>query len=221
MVHSEDNPDFVNDFLDYSATILNKSSNSIKEYNYDIAHFLRFIKYRFGMAKVENEIDVKTIKIKDMKITTVKRIKLDDIHAFLAYLKSNYRSKPATLARKVSTIRIFFVYLCNKAKKIPNNPALDLETPKLDRRLPKYLSLEDSQKLLDMASKSLPTARSHDNSERNFAMITLFLNCGMRLSELVNIDIKDIDFYDNKLTVIGKGNKERTIYLNISFLPYF
>lgn len=214
MIRSEDNPDFLNDFLDYSATILNKSSNSIKEYNYDIAHFLKFIKYKFGMAKVENEIDVKTIKIKDMKITTVKRIKLDDIHAFLAYLKTNYRSKPATLARKVSSIRIFFVYLCNKVKKIPSNPALDLETPKLDRRLPKYLTLEDSQKLLDMASKSVPTARSHDNSERNFAMITLFLNCGMRLSELVNIDIKDIDFYDNKLTVIGKGNKERTIYLN-------
>ena len=177
MVHSEDNPDFLNDFLDYSATILNKSSNSIKEYNYDIAHFLKFIKYKFGMAKIQEEKDVKTIIIKDMKITTVKRIKLEDIHAFLAYLKSNYRSK-------------------------------------LDIRLPKYLTLEDSKKLLDMAEKSVPTARSHDNSERNFAMITLFLNCGMRLSELVNIDIKDIDFYDNKLNVIGKGNKERTIYLN-------
>lgn len=214
MIRSEDNPDFLNDFLDYSATILNKSSNSIKEYNYDIAHFLKFIKYKFGMAKISNETEVKAIRIDDMKIDTIKEIKLEDIHAFLAYLKNNYRSKPATLARKVSSIRIFFHYLCNKVKKIPDNPAIDLETPKLDKRLPKYLTLEDSQKLLDIAEKSTPTGRSHDNSERNFAMITLFLNCGMRLSELVNIDIKDIDFYDNKLNVIGKGNKERTIYLN-------
>lgn len=214
MIRSEDNPDFLNDFLDYSATILNKSSNSIKEYNYDIAHFLKFIKYKFGMAKISAETEVKTIKIDDMKISTIKEIKLEDIHAFLAYLKNNYRSKPATLARKVSSIRIFFHYLCNKVKKIPENPAIDLETPKLDKRLPKYLTLEDSQKLLDIAEKSTSTGRSHDNSERNFAMITLFLNCGMRLSELVNIDIKDIDFYDNKLNVIGKGNKERTIYLN-------
>lgn len=215
MIPPEDNPDFLNDFLDYSATILNKSSNSIKEYNYDIAHFLKFIKYKFGMAKVEDEFEIKSIKINDLTLDTIKKIQLPDIHAFLGYLKNNYRSKPATLARKVSTIRIFFQYLCNKSKKIPNNPALDLETPKLDKRLPKYLTLEDSQKLLDVAEQPKENVHgNHDNSERNYAIITLFLNCGMRLSELVNINIKDIDFYDNKLNVIGKGNKERTIYLN-------
>lgn len=215
MIPAEENPDFLNDFLDYSATILNKSSNSIKEYNYDIAHFLKFIKYKFGMANVEDEYEIKSIKIDDLTLDTIKKITLQDIHAFLGYLKNNYRSKPATLARKVSSIRIFFKYLCNKSKKIPNNPALDLETPKLDKRLPKYLTLEDSQKLLDVTEQPKESTHgNHDNSERNFAIITLFLNCGMRLSELVNINIKDIDFYDNKLNVIGKGNKERTIYLN-------
>lgn len=215
MISPEDNPDFLNDFLDYSATILNKSSNSVKEYNYDIAHFLKYIKYKFKMTDVKDELEIKTIKINDLTLDTIKKIELEDIHSFLGYLKNNYRSKPATLARKASTIRIFFHYLCNKAKKIPNNPALDLENPKLDRRLPKYLTLEDSQKLLDVAEKPAPTSHgNHDNKERNFAIITLFLNCGMRLSELVNINIKDIDFYDNKLNVIGKGNKERTIYLN-------
>ena len=215
MIQPEENPDFLNDFLDYSATILNKSVNSIKEYNYDIAYFLKYIMYRFKMTNIKDELEIKTIKINTLTLDTIKKIELADIHAFLAYLKNNYRSKPATLARKASSIRVFFNYLCNKSKKIPNNPALDLENPKLDRRLPKYLTLEDSRKLLDVVENpNIGTHGNHDNSERNFAIITLFLNCGMRLSELVSINIKDIDFYDNKLNVIGKGNKERTIYLN-------
>lgn len=215
MINPEDNPDFVNDFLDYSSTILNKSKNSVKEYNYDIAHFLKFIKFRFKMTDVKDELEIKTIAIKDLTLDTINKIQLEDIHAFLGYLKNNYNSKPATLARKASTIRIFFNFLCNKTKKIPNNPAMDLENPKIGRRLPKYLTLEDSKKLLEAAKKPKESKHgNHDNSERNFAIITLFLNCGMRLSELVNINIKDLDFYDNKLTVIGKGNKERTIYLN-------
>src|SRR5699024_9859817 len=111
--------------------------------------------------------------------------------------------------RKISTIRIFFLYLSQKANLIQNNPAQNLETPKLDKRLPKYLSLEDSQKLLNVTEDD-----KDENKERDFAIITLFLNCGLRLSELVSINIKDIDFNENKLTVIGKGNKERTIYLN-------
>lgn len=215
MISPEDNPDFVNDFLDYSSTILNKSKNSIKEYNYDIAHFLKFIKYRFKMTDIKDESEIKTISINDLTLSDIEKIELEDIHAFLAYLKNNYNSKPATLARKTSTIRIFFQYLCNKSKKISNNPAMDLESPKIGKRLPKYLTLEQSRNLLDtVKNPTIKTHGNHDNSERNFAIITLFLNCGMRLSELVNINMRDIDFYDNKLTVIGKGNKERTIYLN-------
>ena len=150
-----------------------------------------------------------------MDLDVIKKITLEDIHAFLAYLKNNYDSQPATLARKASSIRIFFHYLCNKSKRIPVNPAQDLENPKLGRRLPKYLSLEQSQKLLQTVSTPrLSKGNNHDNSTRNYAIITLFLNCGMRLSELVGLNIKDIDFDDNKLNVIGKGNKERTIYLN-------
>ena len=119
MINPEDNPYFLNDFLDYSSTILNKSKNSVKEYNYDIAHFLKFIKYKFNMSNVKDELKIKNIEINDLTIDVIKRIELEDIHAFLGYLKNNYNSKPATLARKTSTIRIFFQYLCNKSKKIP------------------------------------------------------------------------------------------------------
>lgn len=206
MINRDDNPDFLNSFLDYSVTILNKSPNSIKEYNYDLATFLKFIKIHFGLT---DETDFSKIVIKDMSIDTIRKIKLDDIHAFISYLATDLRSKPATRARKVSSIRIFFKYLSQKANLIEINPAQNLETPKLDKRMPKYLSLDDSKKLLAVASDE-----DNRNTERDLAITTLFLNCGMRLSELVNINIKDINFVECKMNVIGKGNKERTIYLN-------
>ena len=216
MIAREDNPQFLNDFLDYTATILNKSPNTVKEYNYDIAHFLKYIKFKYGMSEFEDEGHIKEIKIDDMTLDTVEKITLPDIHSFLAYLKVDYRSKPATLARKTASIRVFFKYICNKMKLIPNNPAQDLDSPKLERRLPKYLTLEQSKELLDTVANPINNKGhgNHDNTERNYAMITLLLNCGMRLNELVNINISDIDFENNKLTVIGKGDKERVIYLN-------
>ena len=206
MINHEENPEYLNSFLDYTLTILNKSPNTVKEYNYDLATFLKFIKIRFNLTQ---EDDFSLITIKDIDINTIKKITLDDIHAFLSYLTTTYHSKAATRARKASSIRVFFNYLCAKANLIEQNPAQNLETPKLDKRLPKYLSLEDSKKLLNATQNE-----DNRNMERDYAIITLFLNCGMRLSELVGININDIDFSENKMTVIGKGNKERTIYLN-------
>lgn len=208
MINRDNNPEYLNSFLDYSESILNKSPNSVKEYNYDLNLFLKFIKIHF---KLTNEEDFSKIEIKDISIDTIKKIKLDDIHAFLSYMAREQRSKAATRARKASTIRIFFAYLNEKANLIDTNPALHLETPKQDKRLPKYLSLDDSKKLLEAASNE-----DNRNAARDYAIITLFLNCGMRLSELVGINLKDIDFSEYKLNVIGKGNKERTIYLNKS-----
>lgn len=209
MINRADNPSFLNSFLDYLVGILNKSPNTVKEYNYDLAHFLKFIMHHFGLSDEEN---IKNIDIHDMQIDVLKKITLDDIHSFLFYLTDTYHSKSATRARKAASIRVFFQYLTQKASpeiRLEVNPAQGLETPKIDKRLPKYLSLEQSQRLLEVAKSD-----SDENKERDFAMITLFLNCGMRLSELVGINIKDINFSDNKLNVIGKGNKERTIYLN-------
>ncbi len=210
MIDKEKNPDYINFFLDYSATILNKSPNSIKEYNYDLNMFFKFIKVHFNLTK---EKDFSKINIDDISLDTVKKIKLDDIHAFLSYMAIELKSKSATRARKASTIRIFFNYLSQKANLIEINPAQNLETPKSDKRLPKYLNLEQSQKLLEVASNE-----DNRNYQRDYAIITLFLNCGLRLSELVGININDIDFSEARLTVIGKGNKERIIYLNKSCL---
>ena len=207
MINRDDNPEYLNSFLDYSITILNKSPNSIKEYNYDIAMFLKFIKLRF---KLTNETDFSAIPINDMPISEIQKIKLEDIHAFISYMATTLHSKPATRARKCSSIRIFFKYLSQKEKLIENNPAQNLETPKKEKRMPKYLSLDESKKLLSITSND----SDNRNEKRDYAIITIFLNCGIRLSELVGINIKDITFSECKLNVIGKGNKERTIYLN-------
>ncbi len=216
MIKPEENPEFLNDFLAYSSTILNKSENTVKEYNYDIAHFLKYIKFKFKLTDVDDEEFIKTIEINDFDLETLKKITIQDIHSFLGYLKTCYSSKPATLARKTASIRVFFKYMCNKTKRISVNPAQDLESPKIGKRLPKYLTLDQSKELLKTVANTENNAGhgNHDNSERNFAMITILLNCGVRLSELVGMNISDIDFENNKLNVIGKGNKERTIYLN-------
>ena len=206
MIDKEKNPDFLNSFLDYSITILNKSPNSIKEYSYDLNMFLRFLKMHLKLTK---ETDLDLIQVNDFKIEDLAKVKLDDIHRYLAYLTEKSRSKAATRARKVSSIRVFFNYLCSKAGLLEVNPAQNLETPKLDKRLPKYLNLDESRKLLEVTLDE-----ENKNGQRNYAIITLFLNCGLRLSELVGINIKDIDFDECKLNIIGKGNKERVIYLN-------
>ena len=173
MIDRELNPDYLNSFLDYTITILNKSPNTVKEYNYDLAMFLKFIKMHF---KLTSEKDLKLIRIDDLSLDTIKKIELNDIHAFLSYLTVNNNSKAATRARKASSIRVFFNYLSQKANLIDKNPAQNLESTKLDRRMPKYLSLEDSKKLLDVVNSE------ENNKERYYAISTLFLNCGMRLS---------------------------------------
>lgn len=206
MINIDQNPEYVNSFLDYSLTILNKSPQSVKEYNYDLSMFLKYIKIHFKLTK---ETDLKKVVIKDITIDTINKITSEDILSFLSYLALNQNAKPATRARKISTIRIFFSYLSQKVKLIDNNPAQNIETPKKERRMPKYLSLDDSKKLLEVTMDE-----NDENKERDYAIITLFLNCGLRLSELVGINIQDIDFDECKLTVIGKGNKERIIYLN-------
>ena len=205
MINTEGNPEFLNSFLDYTTTILNKSPNTIKEYNYDLNRFLKYLMYHLRLT---NEKNLDNIDIHSMTLDAMNKVTLDDIHAYLFYLTNTFDSKPATRARKAASIRVFFKYLAQKGM-INQNPAMNLESPKLGKRMPKYLSLDDSKKLLEVASNT-----NDRNNERDFAIITLFLNCGIRLSELVGINIKDIVFSENKLNVIGKGNKERTIYLN-------
>lgn len=213
MIDRRDNPEFLNEFLDYTVSIQNKSRNTVKEYNYDLVHFFKFLLYQYRLVDVKSEKEIKEMDIQhvtNMSFDVIKRVKPQDIHAFLSYLERVYDSKATTRARKVASIRVYFNYLTAKANRLEINPAQNLESPKLGKRLPKYLSQEESMSLLT----TIRGNQTDRNEERDYAITTLFLNCGMRLSELVGISLKDIDFGEAKLNVIGKGNKERTIYLN-------
>ena len=213
LIDRRDNPEFLKVFLDYMVSIQNKSRNTVKEYNYDLVHFFKFLLYQYRLVDVKSEKEIKEMDIQhvtNMSFDVIKRVKLQDIHAFLSYLERVYDSKATTRARKVASIRVYFNYLTAKANRLEINPTQNLESPKLGKRLPKYLSQEESMSLLT----TIRGNQTDRNEERDYAITTLFLNCGMRLSELVGISLKDIDFGEAKLNVIGKGNKERTIYLN-------
>ena len=207
MINIENNPEYLNSFLQYSLTYKKKSPESVNQYNCDLTMFLRYMKYLF---KLTDEEEFNKITINDFTLEQLSKVTQENIHSFITYLSIKRNCGPATCARKISTIRIFFKYLTITAKLLKDNPAQNLETPKLNKRLPRYLTLEDSEKLLSLTYSD----DNNENKERDFAIITLFLNCGLRLSELVGINISDIKFDDQKMTVIGKGNKERSIYLN-------
>lgn len=205
MINRDSNPYLLNCFLDYLDSALDKSENTIKEYNYDLVTFFKYLK----LNDLNLDTNSKEILINDITIDDLKKITLDDLYTYTSYLKNVKKNSAATRARKVASLKTFFNYLCMNQKLLDINPAQNLETPKIGKRLPKYLTLEESQQLLKNIEKN-----NSRNEPRDYAIITLFLNCGIRLSELTGINIGDIDFDNNKLNVIGKGNKERTIYLN-------
>ncbi len=195
-------PPVVGDFISYMETIKGKSKNTVKEYLYDLRLFFRFIKLNKNLVKKDTEFD--EIDISDITIEHIKAVTLSDLYSFMSFMSRERDNGASSRARKVASLKSFFNYLTNKAKLIDYNPASELESPKIVKRLPKYLNIDESKKLLSSVEGA--------NSERDYAIITLFLNCGMRLSELVNININKIK--DDTLTVIGKGDKERTVYLN-------
>ena len=205
----DDLPNFVKDFLIYMQNIKNRSKSTIREYHYDLRDLFRFLKlYKIDKIKFDNITDelIDNTDIVNLNIDFVKKIELSDLYEYLNYLSNMRSDKPATRARKIAAIKSFFNYVTFKQKLLDKNPAVELETPKLGKRLPKYLSLDESVALLHSIDGK--------NEKRDTCIITLFLNCGLRLSELVAINFKDIK--GDVLNVIGKGDKERSIYLNES-----
>ncbi len=203
----EDVPDYIKKFLEYMSGIKNRSKSTINEYYYDLRNTFRYLKLskknNINDKNITNEL-MESTDIKNLNINFLKSIVLDDLHKYLNYLNMYQLDNPRTRARKVSSIRSFFNFVTLKERLLTTNPALELETPKLPKRLPKYLSLDESISLLHSVSGEF--------EKRDLCILTLFLNCGLRLSELVNINMYNIR--DNVLTVIGKGDKERSIYLN-------
>lgn len=196
-------PQLVQDYLTYVEAIKGHSSLSVLEYASDLRTYFRFMVKHKGLFPADipdNELDLTVVDI-----NFIKTITLNDTYTFLIYCKNERRNNEATRARRVVAIRRFFSYLSENLGLLPANPMKNLDAPKTKKSLPKYLTLDESKKLLSVISGK--------NKERDFAIVTLFLNCGMRLSELVSINYNDIKS-DGTIVITGKGNKERTIYLN-------
>lgn len=203
--YSSDLPQLVIDFLNYLETIKGKSPNTISGYKIDLQLFFRFMKvYKDNLNDLSLELE--EINISDVDEKFINTIKLTDIYAFLSFVEKERNNSTYARARKVATLKSFYKFLYGKAKVIIDNPTLELESPKISKRHPVYLTLEQSLQLLSSLDKS------NLNYYRDYCILTLFLNCGLRLSELCSIEINKIK--NDTLTIVGKGNKERTIYLN-------
>ena len=211
MQRYSDCPQILRDFLTYHETIKGQSARTISEYYLDLRMFFRFMKLMRNDMPIHTRLD--DIDIKNVDIAFIREITTSDIFEFLSYLANDrtpnpdspapdYGISPAARARKLSALKSFYKYLTVRTKQLPENPVQDLEYPKLRKSLPKYLTLEQSAALLQ--------AVSGPNEKRDYAILMLFLNCGIRRSELVGLNLTDV--YEDRIRVVGKGNKERIVY---------
>ena len=198
-----DVPDVLRGYLNYMTVIKGRSPNTVKEYYYDIKMFYRFLYVALNNIS-QNEFN--KIDLTNFDESILKNITLNDLYEFMAFVNNTYSSNDNYRARKVSSLRSYFNYLHSRLGFISSNPAADLDSPKIKKRMPRYLTVEESVNFL----KSI----KGKNQQRDFAMFAIFLSCGLRLSELVGINLKNINLEKRTLRVIGKGNKERIVYLN-------
>ena len=206
-------PPILRDFLSYHETIQGHSKKTVDEYYLDLRNFFRYIKIEKGLAPRTAEFD--QVSIDDVDLSLVQSVSLGDVYSYMSYLsrdRAKHANSPDTAygleasarARKIATIRSFYKYLTTKAKLISENPMQNLDAPRLKKTLPRYLSLDESIQLLESVDEP--------NRARDYCILTLFLNCGLRISELVALNLTDVR--GEQLRVLGKGNKERMLFLN-------
>ena len=195
-------PNILKEFLYYSQTIKGLSVRTVEGYFIDLQLFFRYMIQRRNNCVDNETIDNIDISLIDLEF--VSKISKTDILEFLYFVSSERSNSPSARARKMSSLRGYFKYMTNKTNQLEFNPTDDIEMPAMKKRLPKYLTLEQSIELLNNTQSKF--------AERDYCIILLFLSCGMRLSELAGIDIKDIN--KDTLRIVGKGNKERFVYLN-------
>lgn len=211
MQRYHDCPQVLRDFLTYHENIKGQSQLTVSEYYLDLRMFLRFIKLMRSDMPLSTELE--NIDIKDIDLDFIREIDTSDIFDFLSYLANDrainpdsaapeYGISPAARSRKLSAIKSFYKYLTVRTKQLDENPVADLEYPKLRKSLPRYLTMDQSAALLQ--------AVSGPNERRDYAILMLFLNCGIRRSELVGLNLTDV--YEDRIRVVGKGNKERFVY---------
>lgn len=208
-----DAPKLLRDFLAYHETIRGHSQATADEYYLDLRTFFRFLKLHRGL--VPRTAELEDIDIGDVDLEFVRAVTLSEVYEYLSFLSrdrvkhqrarsAEYGVGAAGRARKIASIKSFYKYLTVKAKLLQENPVQDLDSPKIPKTLPRYLSLEESQRLL--------SSIDGPNRVRDYCIICIFLNCGLRISEIVGLNLSDVR--TDHLRVVGKGDKERVVYLN-------
>lgn len=197
-------PDFLNEYWFNLVVAKGKSERTVEGYLIDIRTFLRYLIYMDS----EEEIDFEKISIRNFDVNRLENVSLQKIYEYIFFLQDERENNAKTISRKISSLKSLYKYLTKSVMILKNDPTTNLELPKLKKTMPKYLTLEQSQDLLESAEDD------GKYSARDYCIITLFLNCGMRLSELVGLNLSDINFTENKMKLLGKGNKERYIYFN-------
>ena len=205
MVDYSDAPQIVQKYLKYKRTAQNRSAKTVFQYYHDLRTYARFLLIKSNAAKYR-DIEFNDIPFSDASDELLINVKPDHIFDFISFAADNLKNEVASRQRKLSCIRTFYKYLKNTLLLIEKNPAESIESPSKPKKLPKHLTLEESKLLLSSVDGK--------NSVRDFCIITLFLNCGMRVSELVGINLSDISNDLSTVNVTGKGSKERMIYLN-------
>ena len=198
-----ESPRALRDFLGYMQTIKGKSPKTVDEYFLDLRTFFRYIKKSRNLVPYDTPFA--EIAIDDVDIPLLETTTLSDLYDYLNFVLVERHNGASTRSRKISSLKSFFKYMVNKTGQLKNDPTKEQDMPKRKASLPKFLTLEESMELLKCVNGQY--------KERDYCILTLFLNCGMRLSELVGINLNDIRS-DNTLKLTGKGNKERIIYLN-------
>lgn len=196
-------PDILKEYLGYMETVKGRSENTVNGYFIDLRTFFRFLLLQRGICQPS---DSEQPDIHLVTVDLLRTVSLSDLFEFMNYSKSERDNTNVTRARKVSALRRFFHYLTEITHRLDENPAKNLSAPKLPSRIPKYLSLDQSIQLLQLPQNSA-------YPERDYCILTLLLNCGLRRAELAGLNLSDVRG-DNTLRVIGKGNKERILYLN-------
>ncbi len=196
-----DAPPVLKEFLQYKLIIQGKSQNTVHEYYYDLRTFFRFLKKDDYPNLALEEVPIIDVTVEDLK-----KVTLSTLYDYMTFINISRENASAARARKVSSLKAYFKYLTERAEIIETNPAAMLELPKIKKSLPTHLNLTEAEKLLDAVNRN--------GNSRDICIITLFLNCGMRLSELIGINLKDIK--EDTVKILGKGNKERILYLNKS-----
>lgn len=191
------------EYLIYQGTVRQKSPKTVDEYFLDLRTFFRYIKVLHKLVPEDSEFE--QIKIDDIDEDILKIIDLNDAYLFMNYLQRERNLNASSRSRKASSLKGFFKFVTKKKHYLKSDPVEELELPKKKKSLPKYLTLEQSIELLNAVEGT--------HKERDYAILTLFLNCGLRVSEMAGLNYTDIRT-DNTIRVVGKGNKERIIYLN-------